>query len=72
MTTALDQATAPQKLLAALAAQVEPITAWKWREVTNETLRPVRAWYVLLEALGYTVSTEEREALAGLLPGAAA
>lgn len=68
----LAKASAPQKLLAALAYPVEPISAWRWSKATNEDMSPARAWYVMLEALGYTVSTEEREALAGLLPGVAA
>lgn len=53
---------APQRLLAALAAAIEPISEDVWR-YGGRSLTTVR-WYALLEELGYAVSDAERDALA--------
>lgn len=53
--------TAPQRLLAALAAALEPISEGTWR-YGGRSVTTVR-WYELLERLGYVVSDAERAAL---------
>ncbi|UJP39354.1 ParB/RepB/Spo0J family partition protein [Cellulomonas palmilytica] len=52
---------APQRLLAALAAAVEPIGEDTWR-YGGRSVTTAR-WYALLEQLGYVVSDAERAAL---------
>lgn len=54
----LAELTAPQRILAALAAAVEPVAHWQWGGAYTA------AWYGLLAELGYQVSTAEAEALA--------
>ncbi|MCR6647774.1 MAG: ParB/RepB/Spo0J family partition protein [Cellulomonas sp.] len=53
--------TAPQRLLAALAAASEPIDQNTWR-YGGRSVTTAR-WYRLLEQLGYVVSDAERDAL---------
>lgn len=55
---ALTAADPHQRLLAALAADVEPITVHAWDTATTGL------WYALLERLGYVPSSTERDALA--------
>nr|WP_279589766.1 ParB/RepB/Spo0J family partition protein [Cellulomonas uda] len=52
---------APQRLLAALAAAVEPIGQTTWQN-GGRSVTTAR-WYALLEQLGYVVSDAERAAL---------
>lgn len=59
--TAAAALTGPQRLLAALAASVEPIGEREW-ETGDRALHVVR-WYALLKELGYVPSDDERGAL---------
>ncbi|AEI11848.1 ParB/RepB/Spo0J family partition protein [Cellulomonas gilvus] len=61
VTAAAAGLSAPQRLLVALAAALEPISedTWRWGGRSVTTAR----WYELLERLGYTVSDAEHAAL---------
>lgn len=61
--TAASALAAPQRLLAALAAAVEPIAEQEW--LGAHRAEHVVRWYALLEQLGYTPSDAERAGLAG-------
>ncbi len=63
--TAIGQLDPTRRLLVALAAVNEPISAYGWSRVSGMA-RATVAWYALLEDLGYVVSDTERTALAGL------
>lgn len=63
--SAISEIDPPRRLLAALAAVNEPISAYGWDRVSGTT-RATVAWYALLEDLGYVVSDTERSALAAL------